>query len=64
MTAPRRRWFRFSLRTMLLIVAAVSIGLGWAIHEARMQGLAVAEFENSSCSIHHNRSDEPLTLLE
>jgi hypothetical protein len=28
-TAPDRRWYRFSLRTMLVVVAAVAVGLGW-----------------------------------
>ena len=27
MTAPRRRWFRFSLRTMLVVVAGVAVPL-------------------------------------
>jgi len=26
---PRRRWFRFSLRTLFVLVAVVSIVLGW-----------------------------------
>jgi hypothetical protein len=27
---PRRRWFRFSLRTMLVLVTLVCVYLGWA----------------------------------
>ena len=26
---PRRRWFRFSLRTLLIVVTALSVPLGW-----------------------------------
>ena len=29
MTTPRRRWFRFSLRTMLVVVALLAVLLGW-----------------------------------
>ena len=27
--APKRRWFRFSLRTLLLLVVLIGIPLGW-----------------------------------
>jgi hypothetical protein len=30
---PRRRAFRFSLRTFLLLVAGISVWLGWSLHE-------------------------------
>jgi hypothetical protein len=26
---PRRRWFRFSLRTLLIVVTVLAIPLGW-----------------------------------
>ena len=29
---PRRRWLRFSLRTLLILVTLLSIGLGWFVH--------------------------------
>jgi hypothetical protein len=35
MTAPRRRWFRFSLRTLFVVVTAFGIWLGWQLHVVR-----------------------------
>jgi hypothetical protein len=32
---PRRRWFRFSLRTMLALVVVVAIPLSWVAKERR-----------------------------
>jgi hypothetical protein len=26
---PRRRWFRFSLRTLLIVITVLSVPLGW-----------------------------------
>jgi hypothetical protein len=49
MTAPKRRWFQFSLRTLLLIVAFVSIWAGgclglWRVAAATgVEGLFVVE---------------------
>jgi hypothetical protein len=38
---PKRRWFRFSLRTFLVIVTLICVWLGWKINEARKQKQAV-----------------------
>ena len=38
----KRRWFRFSLRTMLLATTMLCIWLGWKINAAREQRQAVA----------------------
>jgi hypothetical protein len=32
---PKRRWFRFSVRTLLILVAIVSVGFGWLGHKMR-----------------------------
>ena len=32
---PRRRWFRFRLRTLLIVVAVVAIPLAWIAKERR-----------------------------
>jgi hypothetical protein len=36
MTAPRRRW-SFGLRTLLLVVVAIALALGWTMHKIRKQ---------------------------
>ena len=33
MTAPNRRWFRFSLRTMFVMVTAGGLLAGWLVYE-------------------------------
>ena len=32
-TKPKRRWFRFSLRTLFVLVAIVSVPLGWVAYQ-------------------------------
>ena len=39
---PRRRWPRFSLRTLLILVTLLSIALGWFVHRGERQRRAVA----------------------
>ena len=39
---PWRRIFRIRLRTLIILVLSVGGGLGWLIHEARVQRDAVA----------------------
>jgi hypothetical protein len=34
---PRRRWYRFSLRTMLVLITLVCIYLGWALNWKRQR---------------------------
>jgi hypothetical protein len=46
-TCPRLRWFRFSLRTLLVVVTLAGCGLGWLglkVREARRQQADVAVF--------------------
>ena len=44
---PRRRFLRFSLRGLMLVVLVISAALAWAIHEARKQGIAVRALEKA-----------------
>lgn len=32
---PRRRWFRYSLRTLLALVLVTCLGLGWFAHKLK-----------------------------
>ena len=60
---PRRRFLRFSLRAMLLLVLVFAIVLGWALHEVREQGTAVAALRTIGCEINFSEGDS-LTSLE
>ncbi len=39
---PKRRWLRFSLRSLFLLMAVIAVSLGWTIHKVRQQGIAAA----------------------
>ena len=60
---PRRRWFRFSLRTMLVLVTVISVYLGWAANWKRQR----REFLKSLSGAYVDRSETiapwPLELL-
>src|SRR4051812_44264124 len=55
---PRRRWLRFSLRNLLLLTLLVAAALGWTIHKAREQGIAVAELRRLGCEVSFGPSDD------
>src|SRR5580693_8582514 len=40
---PRRRWFRFSLGTLLIVIAALAVPLGWKRNRIDNQRRALAE---------------------
>ena len=42
---PRRRWLQISLRTLLILVTLLSIGLGWVVNRGERQRRAVAALE-------------------
>lgn len=58
--SARRGWYvRFSLRTLLLAIAAVSIWLGVQVNRARYQRLAVEELRNLGCDIFYDNARRP-----
>jgi hypothetical protein len=63
MTAPRRHWFRFSLRAMLLLVLAGGVAIGWTMHKVREQGRAVSALEKLGCRVFYVGGESP-DLLE
>jgi hypothetical protein len=58
-TSKPRRFLRFGLRALLLLVAAISLVLGWTLHKAREQGVAVAAFANAGCGIAYRDDADP-----
>ena len=52
---PRRRWFRFSLRTLLVLMLLACIGMGWLgvkMQQVRRQRDAVAAMERLGGVVH------------
>jgi hypothetical protein len=43
----KRRWFRFSLRTMFVAFTLVAVWLGWNVHIVRQRKAKLAELEAS-----------------
>jgi hypothetical protein len=43
MTVPSRRWLRFSLRFLMLLIAVVAIPLAWKVNRVRNQRAVIAE---------------------
>ena len=65
-TAPpkhRRRFLRFSLRSMLLLMMVIGVSFGWTIHKAREQGIAVVALVKKGCRVEYASHGSP-TILE
>jgi hypothetical protein len=50
----RRLAFRLSIRAMILLVMAIGGGLGWIVHRARTQRLAVAAIERAGGKVEYD----------
>jgi hypothetical protein len=62
---PRRRWLRFSMWVLFLLLVGTAVSLGWMINKARQQGIAVAALKKLGCSVGCDMGDErPPTILE
>jgi hypothetical protein len=48
---PKRRWFRYSLRGLFAVTTIVALFVGWTVHRARTQRLAVAKIQAASGTI-------------
>jgi hypothetical protein len=44
-TAPKRRWLRFSIRTMFVAFTVVAMWLGWNVHAVRQRQAKLAELQ-------------------
>ena len=61
---PRRRWLRFSLRSLFLLVVVIAVLLGWMIHKVRQQGVAVAALREMGCWVRYDYFPMSPTTLE
>ena len=50
---PRRRWLQISLRTLLILVTLLSIGLGWFVHRGERQRRAVTALKELGGEMHY-----------
>jgi hypothetical protein len=60
MAGMKSRWFRFSLRTLLLLIAVLCIWLGIQVNAARRQREAVAVLLNAGAEIYYDYQMVPL----
>jgi hypothetical protein len=51
---PKRRWFRFSLRTFLVLVTIVGGWIGWQMNAARRQKQAVGALERAGAHLNYD----------
>ena len=63
-TKSRRRWFRFSLRSMLLLVVVIAIPLAWKVNRARNQRAVVAELRKLNAQIDYYHGYEHYYEME
>ena len=57
--ATTRRWLRFSLRALLLLMLVVGATIGWTLHKVREQGAALAALLNGRCAIAYRDGADP-----
>jgi len=61
-TRARRHWFRFSLRTLLVVVTLAGCGLGWLgikVREARRQQANVESLLKLGCTVEYDYEYDP-----
>jgi hypothetical protein len=51
---PWRRYLRFSVRGLIVLVLVIGAGLGWIVRSARMQREAVAAIKNAGGSVSYD----------
>ena len=55
---PRRRWLQVSLRTLLVVVTLLCIGLGWVVHRGERQRRAVAALKEKGGVVSYDWSPD------
>ena len=59
---PKRRWLRFSLRGMFVLVTVLGVWLGWNASIVRQRQAARAEFLNEGWELNRDGSPDPIRL--
>ena len=59
---PKRRWFRFSLRTLFVLVTAFCVWLGWEVNAARRQKEAVEAIVKAGGTIGYDFQIRPAAI--
>ena len=52
-TKPKRRWLRFSLRTLLIFMLVVCVAVGWKFERVRKQRVAVAWVQEMGGTVYY-----------
>ena len=60
---PKRRWFRFTLRTMFVVVTVLGVWLGWNLHELRQRKLTRQYIVSHGGYVFDGVSDRPWNSL-
>jgi hypothetical protein len=47
----RRRWFQFSLTTMLVVITVIAVWLGWNLSRVRQREATIVFLKNSGMSV-------------
>ncbi len=55
--STKRRWYRFSLRTLFLAILAIAIAYGWFVLRARQQQLAVATIRAAGAEVTYDYTE-------
>lgn len=48
---PKRRWFRFSLRALLVLIAVIAIPLAWQVNKVRRQRVVANQVTMLGCNV-------------
>jgi hypothetical protein len=59
---PKRRWFRFTLRALLIIILLVSLPLAWLraeLRQAERELVATRALNELDCDVYYSAGEEP-----
>ncbi len=60
---PKKRWLRFSLRTMLMLMTILCVWLGFKVHRAERQKAAIAWVESVGGAVSYDYEFDEVGVL-